>query len=230
MNISCKIAEDLLPLYADGSCSEDSQAALEEHLKGCPACRAKLDRMQSDLTDDVHVEKAAPKLANYAKKVRNHRIRMAALVVLVIVIASAVLSLGYLTLRDMYYEASPTIHTVEMGTYNLTGSSLETTAEEVEQYIFFTNYTQIEVTVQGSNSVQGTVMLWNAANSDSFIQIHNVNENTAICTFTGLSASNRYRITCGGLDGAAVTVSEGRHISFWRSLGSVLNEIARAIF
>ena len=45
MNISCKIAEDLLPLYLDNSCSEDSQAALEEHLKDCPSCRMKLNRM-----------------------------------------------------------------------------------------------------------------------------------------------------------------------------------------
>ena len=59
MNISCKIAEDLLPLYLDNSCSEDSRAALEEHLKDCPSCRMKLNRMQSAITDEIHPEQSA---------------------------------------------------------------------------------------------------------------------------------------------------------------------------
>ena len=31
---------DLLPLYQDGVCSEESRAAVEEHLRECPSCRA----------------------------------------------------------------------------------------------------------------------------------------------------------------------------------------------
>lgn len=229
MDISCKIAEDLLPLYLDNSCSEDSRAALEEHLNGCPACRAKLDRMQSDVIDGIHMEKSTPKLANYAKKVRNHRIRAAISVALVTIISSAVLALGYLTVRDMYVQSSPVVFEVEPGTYNLISNDLETTAEEIGQYVFYTNYNQIEVAVQGDGGFQGTIMLWNTANSDSFIQVHDVSEKAASCTFTGLSSSNRYQITCGNLDGMKITVSEGRTISFWNSLGSVLNDIIGTI-
>lgn len=223
MNISCKIAEDLLPLYLDNSCSEDSQAALEEHLKDCPSCRMKLNRMQSDITDEIHPEQSAPKLANYAKKVRHHRVRVAVFVVVASILSSVVLALGYLTIRDMQY--SPIIFEVEPGTHNLTASDFETTAEEIGQYDFYTNYSQIEVTVQSNGSFQGTVMLWNAADHNSFIQIHNINETAASCTFTGLSASNRYQITCDNLEGAKITVSEGRTISFWHSLRSVLSDI-----
>lgn len=229
MDISCKIAEDLLPLYLDGSCSEDSRAALEEHLNGCPACRAKLDRMRSDAIDDIHMEKSAPELANYAKKVRNHRIRAAVSIAFVIIVLSAVLALGYLTVRDMYVQSSPVVFGVEPGTYNLISNDLETTAEEIGQYIFYTNYTQIEVTVQSNDGFQGTVMLWNTENSNSFIQIHDVNEKAASCTFTGLSSSNRYQITCDNLDGMKITVSEGRTISFWHSLRSVLSDIIGTI-
>lgn len=38
MKISCKIIEDLLPIYHDGICSEESAAMVEEHLKECPKC------------------------------------------------------------------------------------------------------------------------------------------------------------------------------------------------
>lgn len=225
MKLSCKIAEDLLPLYLDDSCSADSRAALEEHLKECPSCRAKLVRMQSDITDDIQVKKSEPKLVDYAKKVRRHRIRVATLVVLVTILSAAVLSLGCLTILDMYRQSSPHVFEVEAGTHNLTANDLETTAEEINQYVFFTNYKQIKVTVQSEGSFQGTVMLWNTANSSDFIMIADVNEKTDTCTFTGLSAAIRYKITCDNLDGAAITVSEGRTISFWRSLKSVLNEI-----
>ena len=229
MNISCKIAEDLLPLYLDSSCSEDSRIALEEHLNSCPSCRAKLERMQSDVTDDIHMEKSAPKLAHYAKKVRNHRIRVAVSVVLITIISSAVLALGYLTVRDMYLQSFPAFFEAEPGTYNLTAKELETTVEEIGQYVFYTNYSQIKVTVQSDGDFQGTILLWDAAHSSGLIQTHDVSEKAANCTFTGLSASNRYQITCDNLDGAKITVSEGRTVNFWHSLMSVLKDITGVI-
>lgn len=225
MDISCKVVEDLLPLYLDNSCSEDSRAALEGHLNGCPTCRAKLERMRNDVIGDIHMERSAPKLVNYAKKVRNHRIRVAVSVAFVTIISSAVLALGYLTVRDMYVRSSPVVFGVEQGTYNLISNDLETTGEEIGQYVFYTNYSQIKVTVQSNDGFQGTIMLWNATDHNNFIQIHDVSEKAASCTFTGLSSSNRYQITCDNLDGMKITVSEGRTISFWNSLGYVLNDI-----
>lgn len=229
MNISCKIAEDLLPLYLDNSCSEDSRAALEEHLKDCPSCRMKLNRMQSAITDEIHPEQSAPKLANYAKKVRLHRVRVGVFVAFISIFSSAVLALGYLTIRDMYIQSSLVNFEVEPGTHNLVANDFETTAEEIEQYNFYTNYSQIEVTVQSNGSFQGTIMLWNAKDHNSFIQIHDINEKAASCTFTGLSSSNRYKITCDNLEGAKIIVGEGRTISFWNSLGSVLSDIIGAV-
>lgn len=34
-NVTCGIAEDLLPLYMDGCCSKDSRQAVEEHMRTC---------------------------------------------------------------------------------------------------------------------------------------------------------------------------------------------------
>ena len=58
MNMNCRIADDLLPLYVDGVCSPDSCALLEEHLRTCPACREKLKRMGQD-TPPAPVEEIA---------------------------------------------------------------------------------------------------------------------------------------------------------------------------
>ena len=40
MKYPCDLIRDLLPLYQDGVCSEESRAAVEEHLRECPSCRA----------------------------------------------------------------------------------------------------------------------------------------------------------------------------------------------
>lgn len=46
--VSCKIIEDLLPLYVEGICSEESRRMVEEHLKGCEACRKTLEALRMD--------------------------------------------------------------------------------------------------------------------------------------------------------------------------------------
>ena len=43
----CEIADDLLPLYVDGACSNGSREFIEDHVKECENCRNALARMQS---------------------------------------------------------------------------------------------------------------------------------------------------------------------------------------
>ncbi len=49
MNISCEIIRDLLPLYHDGVCSNDSKSLVVAHLKSCEVCRKELDLLDTDL-------------------------------------------------------------------------------------------------------------------------------------------------------------------------------------
>ena len=48
MNISCEIVRDLLPLYHDGVCSNDSKKMIEEHLAHCESCKDELKAMDDD--------------------------------------------------------------------------------------------------------------------------------------------------------------------------------------
>ncbi|MDD2965516.1 MAG: zf-HC2 domain-containing protein [Bacteroidales bacterium] len=73
MNISCDIINDLLPLYHDGVCSEDSKNAVEEHLKHCESCRNELKAMDSELpitnrTENLAEAEAVKKLSKRWKK------------------------------------------------------------------------------------------------------------------------------------------------------------------
>jgi predicted anti-sigma-YlaC factor YlaD len=49
MKISCEIIKDLLPLYHDGVCSNDSKMMVDGHLADCDSCKAELQAMDDEL-------------------------------------------------------------------------------------------------------------------------------------------------------------------------------------
>lgn len=46
--VSCEIIKDMLPLYYDDVCSDESKRMVEEHLVGCHSCKNELDRLKAD--------------------------------------------------------------------------------------------------------------------------------------------------------------------------------------
>ena len=51
MKLPCKIVEDMLPIYYDGVCSEESAMLIEEHLKNCTQC----SRLLTDLHTEIEI-------------------------------------------------------------------------------------------------------------------------------------------------------------------------------
>jgi hypothetical protein len=49
MKINCEIVNDLMPLYIEKLTSEESNGAIEEHLKGCYQCRKNLYNSQKNI-------------------------------------------------------------------------------------------------------------------------------------------------------------------------------------
>ena len=49
MGKECGIIKDLIPLYVDGVCSDESRAKVEEHIEHCPDCLMTMERMKSEL-------------------------------------------------------------------------------------------------------------------------------------------------------------------------------------
>ena len=232
MKINCSIIDDLLPLYLEDICSEDSKAALEEHLQECSACREKLARMKNyDNIPQIEKQEIKFPIADYARKVKRHRIRVGILVVLISTLAACILSLIFLTIADIRKQANPTVYDVEEGIYNLTSADLETTATEVGEYILYTNSTRIKVSIRKNAKFDGEIILWNATNTDKPAEIgySHVDSGNNTCIFTNLSSSQRYMVTCDGDEEMSITVSEGREVSFWSSLGNVLGELFNLI-
>ena len=58
MKTPCEIIRDLLPLYADDVCSPASRAAVDEHLRECPACEEYLKQLRAgELESGLREEK-----------------------------------------------------------------------------------------------------------------------------------------------------------------------------
>ena len=53
MNLSCEVIQDLLPLYHDGVCSEESRKIVEEHIATCAACKDVLHGLREETAPDA---------------------------------------------------------------------------------------------------------------------------------------------------------------------------------
>ena len=58
MKIKCDIIRDLLPLYADDACSEESRRMVDEHLEECADCGRMLEKLKNEeIESDLKSEK-----------------------------------------------------------------------------------------------------------------------------------------------------------------------------
>lgn len=59
MKLPCNVIEDLLPLYHDGVCSEESRSLVEAHIEECDKCKSILDALNAE-PEATHVDDSAP--------------------------------------------------------------------------------------------------------------------------------------------------------------------------
>ena len=94
----CNVIKDLLPLYADEICSEDSKEMVEEHLASCKDCTQELEAYRyntglPEVSADVAIKKFKKKMS------KKNLIKIAVSVVICV----AVLLGGYYVLFEEYY-------------------------------------------------------------------------------------------------------------------------------
>lgn len=57
MKISCIVIRDLLPLYHDNVCSEESRELIEEHIKNCEDCKTELEKYNMEIKRVNYIDK-----------------------------------------------------------------------------------------------------------------------------------------------------------------------------
>ena len=80
--LKCSIVRDLLPNYIEKLTSEDTNEAVEEHLKACGDCNEAYEQMVADMGN---MEKAPAVELKFLKKIKRTRLMAAALCIMVTV-------------------------------------------------------------------------------------------------------------------------------------------------
>ena len=91
MKMSCKIIEDLLPIYHDGVCSPESRAMVEEHLAECEACRKLCGEMDAELSVAKLVADESRPLSKISAEWKNMRRNAWLRGILVTILCAAIL-------------------------------------------------------------------------------------------------------------------------------------------
>lgn len=104
MKVSCEIIKDLLPLYHDEVCSNDSRAMIEEHLVECDSCKAELQAMDEALLinkkeQNLKEAEAVKKLSRRWKKGMLKSLLKGALITLLVIVAIALVLYLFIDIR-----------------------------------------------------------------------------------------------------------------------------------
>lgn len=86
MKKNCNIVKDLLPLYIDNVCSEESRTLIDEHLKSCKDCKKELDNIKTDI--DISKQQDVNEFKKFKNKI-NFKIMM--IVIICCTIISAII-------------------------------------------------------------------------------------------------------------------------------------------
>lgn len=97
--ISCGIIEDLIPLYKENLCSDESRALVEEHIAECESCRALAESIEPPKVaelSDADEQKPFRKVNNRLKRSRLK------VIILSVLLAVIVFPLAFLTAGQMF--------------------------------------------------------------------------------------------------------------------------------
>ena len=230
MKISCNVAGDLLPLYVDECCSDDSRLLLEEHLIECQACGEKYERMKRKDYLSTSTEAGAGQTARitaYAKKIRRRRTIFRILTPIAVLLLALLLSVTWQAVKLMDYPNTASDAAIEAGIWNLTTGDLETNVYEIEKYRLHSASSQLAVYVQTGSEASGKVILFKTENkgeqnAEDSIMEADIDGSKTWCVFTYLSTESEYRIRVEGIQKGTVTVSE--RISFPEALHMAWND------
>jgi len=107
MKTSCEIIKDLLPLFHDGVCSNESRAMVEEHLGECDNCKAELQSMGeaipiNNTAQYLDEAEALKKLSKKWRKGKSKSFFKGALITLLVIVVIALVLYIFMDIRPVY--------------------------------------------------------------------------------------------------------------------------------
>lgn len=172
MSMQCKIVEDLLPLYHDGVCSEESRQLVNAHLSQCENCRRMLGQIDSELLTPAVKEADIKPLKNINKAVNRGKRKalVAGIAITLAVLLAVFIGWGawWYTHDYAYYAAFAEGH-APMSIYELgeDGSILQSIVVDDQRYIWEDETYRYTVIVPGFLSDNGYINMERKDNGEN---------------------------------------------------------------
>lgn len=213
MKTNCKIIEDLLPLYIDGVCSNESKVIVEEHLKECEACNEKLRAQKSEIIVSDNIIKENLMAKKPFKRIKRYQ-RITIYTLLVVMIASIVFLNSNLILHgntERYIERM-TGHSITVKgdikyiykgkTYRIILSTQSDNKDEFYMQCFEEKLGGLlykpsyAASRGGSKSLYGFTKNFVDGSNDNFVIVYGYNKNFKANSFSVQKANDNENITC----------------------------------
>ncbi len=96
--MKCEMIQDLIPLFSEGLCSDESKKIVEEHTKTCEDCRKLLETIPTDTTPKSSVPDEGKAFRKVRKKMKRSLLHN---IILSVALAAVVIPVGYLTVGQI---------------------------------------------------------------------------------------------------------------------------------
>lgn len=74
MNKNCSVVMDLLPLYVDDICRDETVSFIEEHINECDTCQRELDSLKEDIAVFPSEKNDIKRIENLSKDIKKRRL------------------------------------------------------------------------------------------------------------------------------------------------------------
>lgn len=174
---NCNIIKDLLPLYVDDVCSDETKAMIVEHLASCESCKKEYEELKSQEAIefypeiDINEEKAIQSFA--------HKIRLKSIFKIILAIVATIATIFALAFA-LYVPSSPV--TYEDGMLSVDTTS-DTTRIDINLKNYKTAYAVYYLNEDGTYDVYVTVEknLWSTIVPDTNPESKYIYINDDIC-------------------------------------------------
>lgn len=127
MNQHCEVIRDLMPLYVDQICSEDTCILIENHLRECPQCRQALEQLRYSAQEECEQRIEDKELARRVMKMARRRAYMRTtigLILMLVVVFFMVLTVNEVASRNQFPQL-----------WSFTGIDMQVKAEKVAKLL-----------------------------------------------------------------------------------------------
>lgn len=158
MNIkNCEVIQDLLPLYIDNVCSDESRRVVAEHLESCDSCKKLYEDMRNPVKQDLSEPELDSRQA-FKEMNRKWRIKKISIVCVSVLLTAIVCIAGYMVVQN--------VSSVHDYFFPITSVTLRDLTDDDWHQV---NFTDTDVLIFDSGFYKKKVTL--DANSDGAIRI-----------------------------------------------------------